>query len=198
LIRAQCVRADDSLVVFGKTNIRVVFEPVVERNFPRDVEFDRIRLAGRDHFPKNFPDRIAIRINSSTNGHKAKINVELSTKASPASGRLTINFLRVPKRIRQSERGKDRHHFIGPRSARLDGQPIRVPMDRELPELLEIHKRPPRNVMRRAPQIYRLFRPEEEHGRSGKNEVVPPMSCRHREMRDVRFQDRLAILHFEC
>jgi hypothetical protein len=62
LIRAQRVRADNSLVVFGKTNMRVVFEPVVERTFPRDVEFDRIRLAGRDHFPKNFPDRIAIRI----------------------------------------------------------------------------------------------------------------------------------------
>ena len=71
-------------------------------------------------------------------------------------------------------------------------------MDSELPELLEIHEWTPRNVMRRAPPIDRLFRPEEEHGRSGKNQVVPPMSRRHREMRDVRFQDRLAILHFKC
>jgi hypothetical protein len=71
-------------------------------------------------------------------------------------------------------------------------------MDGEVPELFEGNKRTPRNVMRRAPLIDSLFRPEEEHRRSGENEIVPPVRRRHREMRDVRFQDRLAILHFDC
>jgi hypothetical protein len=36
-------------------------------------------------------------------------------------------------------------------------------MDSELPELLKIHEWTPRNILRRAPSIDGLFRPEEQH-----------------------------------
>ena len=70
-------------------------------------------------------------------------------------------------------------------------------MNSQLPKLLQINERASRNLVRRAPLIDGLFRPEEEHGSSRKNEIVPPMRRRHSEMRDVRFQNRLAVFHFE-
>jgi hypothetical protein len=70
-------------------------------------------------------------------------------------------------------------------------------MERELPELLKIHEWTPRNILRRAPLIDGLFRPEEAHGRSRENEIVPPIRRGHRKMRDVRLQDRPAVFHFQ-
>src|SRR5437899_1805741 len=70
-------------------------------------------------------------------------------------------------------------------------------MNSQLPKLLQINERASRNVVRRAPLIDGLFRPEEEHGSSRKDEIVPPMRRRHSEMRDVRFQNRLTVFHFE-
>src|SRR5262249_30180167 len=98
----------------------------------------------------------------------------------------------IPKRAGQTERVKDRYHFIGRRPTRFNGKPNRVPMNGELPQLLEIHEGPSRDIMRGAPLIDGLFRPEEEHRCSSENEIVPPMRCRDREMRDVRFQNRPA------
>ena len=70
-------------------------------------------------------------------------------------------------------------------------------MHSELPKLLEIDEGPARNFSRFAPKIDSLFRPEEKHGRSGENDVVPPMRGGHREMRDVRSVDGLVVLYFE-
>src|SRR5438874_12640188 len=70
-------------------------------------------------------------------------------------------------------------------------------MNSQLPELLQINQRTPRDIVRGAPLIDGSFRPEEEHCRSCKNKIVPPMRGRHREMRDVRFQYRLTIFHFK-
>ncbi len=70
-------------------------------------------------------------------------------------------------------------------------------MNGQLPKLLQINERSLRNVVRRAPLIDGLFRPEEEHRSSRKNEIVPPMRRRHSEMHDVRFQNRLTVFHFE-
>ena len=70
-------------------------------------------------------------------------------------------------------------------------------MNSQLPELLEINQRTSRNFMGSAPLVDGLFRPEEEHGGSRENEVVSPMGGGNGEVRDVRFQNRRAILHFE-
>jgi hypothetical protein len=51
--------------------------------------------------------------------------------------------------------------------------------------------------MRSAPKIDSFFRPEEEHGRSRKNDIVPPMRDGHSEMRDVWFQNRLVVSNFD-
>src|SRR3989442_9836372 len=70
-------------------------------------------------------------------------------------------------------------------------------MHGKLPKLIEINEWASRNPMRFTPTVDGLFRPEEEHGCSRKNDVVPPMSCRHGEMRDVRFKFRLAVSYFQ-
>src|SRR5438552_125173 len=62
---------------------------------------------------------------------------------------------------------------------------------------LAMNPRGARRVVRRRTMNDGLFRPEEEHGSSRKNEIVPPMSRRHSEMRDVRLQNRLTVFHFE-
>src|SRR5262249_42948953 len=103
----------------------------------------------------------------------------------------------VPKWATQAERFEGGYHFIRRWPTGFDAQPIRVPMNSQLPKLLQINERASRNVVRRAPLIDGLFRPEEEHGSSRKNEIVPPMRRRHSEMCDVRFQDRLTVFHFE-
>src|SRR5262249_28365378 len=104
---------------------------------------------------------------------------------------------RVPKWTGQTEGSENRDHFIRAGPTTLDGETIRIPTNSELPKLLEINQRSPRNLVRRAPLIDGLFRPEEEHGRSRENEIVPPMRGRYREMRDVRFQNRRAIFYFK-
>src|SRR5438477_12525821 len=70
-------------------------------------------------------------------------------------------------------------------------------MNGELPELFEINQRTARNIVSRAPKIDGLFRPEEEHGRSRENEIVPPMRRRNGKMRDVRFQNRRTVFYFK-
>ena len=60
-------------------------------------------------------------------------------------------------------------------------------MNSELPELFQMNQRASRNFMRCAPLIDGFFRPEEEHGRSGKDEIVPPMGGGDGEVRDIRF-----------
>src|SRR3989442_14280182 len=70
-------------------------------------------------------------------------------------------------------------------------------MHGKLPKLIEINEWASRNPMRFAPMVDGLFRPEEEHGCSRKNDVVPPMSCRHGEVSDVRFNYRLTVFHFQ-
>src|SRR5438552_18094154 len=69
LILMYCVTADDSVFAFGNTNVRVMFEPISQRLLTRDIRLHRIRLARRDYFMKNFPDRIAICVCCWTNLH---------------------------------------------------------------------------------------------------------------------------------
>src|SRR5437762_3501575 len=70
-------------------------------------------------------------------------------------------------------------------------------MDGELPELFEVNQRTARNIVSCAPKVDRLFRPEEQHGCSSENEIVPPMRRRNGEMRDVGFQNRFAIFYLQ-
>ena len=62
LIAMQSVTANDLILILSDKNVRVVFEPIRERILARNVRLNWIRVAVRNHFPKNFPDRIAIRI----------------------------------------------------------------------------------------------------------------------------------------
>ena len=71
-------------------------------------------------------------------------------------------------------------------------------MHSELPKLLEIDERPSRNVMRFTPTIDRLFRPEEKHGRSRVNDIVPPARCGDREVSNVRLWNRAFAFDFKC
>jgi hypothetical protein len=66
-----------------------------------------------------------------------------------------------------------------------------------MPQLFEIDKGSFWNSMSFAPKIDSLFRPEEEHGRSRENDVVPPMRGGNGKMCDIRFRQRLSIFYFE-
>ncbi len=80
---------------------------------------------------------------------------------------------------------------------RLDGQAIRIPGHREIPELDESENRPLGKPTSFTPLCQCLFRPEEQHGRSGVQDVIPPLGRRHREMDDTCFRDRLPIAYFQ-
>ena len=92
---------------------------------------------------------------------------------------------------------KNPDHFVGPRPPRFHGETIRVPRQRELPQLLEINERSPGNSMRFAPRVDGLFRPEEKHGRSSMNDIVPPMRCGNGEVRDIWLRNRLIFPDFK-
>ena len=179
--------------MFGNVSVCAGLKPIGERVLARDFRVDRIRVARRNHLMKNFPDRFMIGIGGRPNAqHAEKFNFQSATLNS-----LPLIGFWIPEWTGQTKRVEDRHYLIGCGSTRFDGETIRVPMDGELPELVEINKRPARNIMGGAPEIDGLFRPEEEHGRSGENEIVPPMRRRLGEVREIRFQNRLTILHFE-
>src|SRR6266700_5876853 len=67
LVRMQSVTTNNFVFPFSDTNVRIVFEPVSQRIHARNVWINRIRLARGDHFLKNLPDSIAIRVTSTTN-----------------------------------------------------------------------------------------------------------------------------------
>ena len=66
-----------------------------------------------------------------------------------------------------------------------------------MPKLIHGDNWTARTLMRFTPGVDRLFRPEEEHGRSRVKDVIPPMRGGHGEMGDVRERDRLLVLYFE-
>ena len=70
-------------------------------------------------------------------------------------------------------------------------------MHSELPELIKVNQRSSRNLMRRAPLVNGLFRPEEEHGSSGEDDVVPPMRRWHGKVGNGQLLNRCAALYFE-
>ena len=59
-------------------------------------------------------------------------------------------------------------------------------MDGQLPQLIQIDRWSTREFVSRAPKIDRIFRPEEQHGRSGENNVVPPERRGDSEVGDKR------------
>jgi len=193
LVGVQSISTDDSVFVFSNVNISVALKPISQRLFARRVSIERIRFPGRDHFTKNFPNRLVIGIRRDSN---VEHDGQSTFKTRDSTSAPLIGF-RIPKWSAQADRGEDRHHFIRRRPARFEGEPISVPMDGKLPELLEIDQRSPREFVSRAPKIDRFFRPEEEHRRSGENNVVPPMRGRNREVRDIRPEDRLIVFHFQ-
>ena len=70
-------------------------------------------------------------------------------------------------------------------------------MDGQLPKLIKIDEWTSWNVVGGAPLINGLFRPEEEHGCSSENDVVPPMGRRHSKVGDIRFRDGPAVFNFQ-
>jgi hypothetical protein len=53
--------------LFCDVSARVTAEPISQRIFAGNFRIDRIGIPSRDHFMKDFPDRIAIRISRRAN-----------------------------------------------------------------------------------------------------------------------------------
>jgi hypothetical protein len=92
---------------------------------------------------------------------------------------------RLPEGAREPDPFEDLPDLVAHGPPGLGGEAVRVPGDRQLPELIEADQGTLFQVARAAPAIDVLFRPEEEHGASGVGEVVPPVSRGHREVRDA-------------
>jgi hypothetical protein len=103
-----------------------------------------------------------------------------------------------PQKVRLADRSKNFDHLFRCRSSRLNCEAIGIPDHRQVPQLLKTDEGPARDAARFAPEINRFFRPEEKHGRSGMNNVVPPMRCGNRKVCDVRSRDRLPTFDFKC
>ena len=99
----------------------------------------------------------------------------------------------IPEWARQTDSGKDLHHFIGRGTARIDGQPVCIPSGGQTPKLSQRKYRPLGHAMVRTPSPDMLFRPEEKHRLSGINNIVKPMSGGDGEMHGAGLRQRRAI-----
>ena len=66
-----------------------------------------------------------------------------------------------------------------------------------MPELIEIDHWPHGNTTRCAPLLHRIFRPEDQHGGSGINDVLPPARGGHGKVEDTRLRHGLPVFDFK-
>jgi len=92
--------------------------------------------------------------------------------------RLT-GFMRlwIPERIVKAQPCEDPADLRGRRTPCLGQEPAGVPCNRQLPQLPHGYERPRYDSAILAPGLHQLFRPEEEHGASGEDQVRPPAGC---------------------
>lgn len=104
---------------------------------------------------------------------------------SRSGGRVPLISFWIPEWPFQTNPCKNLSHLIWSGSARLNGQAILIPGQREIPQLVEIDTGPPGKPASLTPLSHYLFRPEEQHGRSGVKDVIPPLCRWHRKMDDT-------------
>src|SRR5215813_817754 len=92
----------------------------------------------------------------------------------------------IPKIPLQSQPGENLAHLLRLRTPGILLQAARIPGCRQRPELLYRYQRPHRITLRRAPLPNPFFRPEEEHGASGEDDVIPPLRRRHQAVEKPR------------
>ena len=70
--------------------MRAGSKPVSQRIFARNLRVDSIRVARRDHFMKDFPNGIAIRLSCRANfhGRKSQLQISRASLLSPDTPRL--------------------------------------------------------------------------------------------------------------
>src|SRR6266702_3412156 len=92
--------------------------------------------------------------------------------------RVPLISLWIPEWPFQTNPCKNLYHPLWSRRARLFDQAILIPSHREIPELVEIESRTLEKAMRLTPLSQCLFRPKEQHWRSGVRDVILPMGRR--------------------
>ena len=140
----------------------------------------------RAHFIPTFtlPDHASRRLSGMTlRPSREKPNADAS--ASRSGGRVPLISFWIPEWPFQTNPCKNLNHLVWTRSARLNGQAILIPGHREIPQLVEIDTRPLGKPTSLTPLSHCLFRPEEQHGRSGVKDIIPPMCRWHRKMDDA-------------
>ncbi len=130
------------------------------------------------------PDQASRRLSGITmRPSREKPNADAS--ASRLGGRVPLISFWIPEWPFQTNPCKNLYHLVWTRPARLHGQAILIPGHREIPKLVEIDTRPLGKPTSLTPLSHCLFRPEEQHGRSGVKDVIPPMCRWHRKMDDT-------------
>ena len=90
-----------------------------------------------------------------------------------------------PEVADESDAVKDRAGFIDRRPPEGGIEARSVPLLRQLPRLLNRHRRTASDVSPFAPAVDVLFRPEEQDVRSGIEDVIPEVFRRHLEVNDA-------------
>jgi len=111
--------------------------------------------------------------------------------------KMTPLIIKLPEFSRQADSGEGgfglRHRFRTP----IGIQSVRVPFLSQSPSLTQRQRSSAWTVPLRAPAIDMLFRPEQEHGPSGEDDVVVPMPRRHGNVDHSLRREQPAFLHPE-
>src|SRR3972149_6632836 len=79
-----------------------------------------------------------------------------------------------PEGAHQTEAGEDLFCFIDGLTAEFGGEAVGVPGLRQFPPLLRLEYGAAGQTPRLTPSVHVLLRPEEQHSRSGEDDIVPP------------------------
>ena len=85
-----------------------------------------------------------------------------------------VYVLHIPKLRFQTSLPENLCNLLNASSMKIHGHAIVVPEFREFPNLADCQNFSAFEMITLAPLIYPFFRPEEQHGRSGEDEVIVP------------------------
>ncbi len=108
---------------------------------------------------------------------------------------LGIDRIRFPKGTSQAHLLENGRDLIGAVSTKIRPEPVLIPGPSQDPSFLQIKNSTSLVSFAFIPTIQVFFRPEELHGCSGMNQIIVPVSERHRDVNNFAISIYLAALN---
>ena len=108
---------------------------------------------------------------------------------------MTATLGQAPEFSCETHRREHPVRFVFGLPTPVRAQPVRVPADRQIPQLIGGHHRAARKSGTLAPRVYVIFRPEEIDRASCEAKVNPPLSGRYEEMNGPVVFEHCVVLH---